>query len=439
MAKKSNRTRTIVVWTIILLLLAGGGAGAYMYRKRDVVITVQTEKALRRNITETVVATGKIQPVLQVVINPEVSGEITDLPVHEGQPVKKGDLLVKIKPDNYVASRNSAEAGYKSAMAGRSQSKAQLEKAEKEYNRNKELMANNLVSASAFLDYETAFEVAKLVYETSTHQTDVAMAALERANDDLSKTTISSPINGVVTKLKSQKGERVVGTAMMAGTEIMTIADLEAMEARVDIGEIDIVLIATNQNAKLEVDSFQDKKFSGVVYELSNAANTTGANTQQEATKFQVKIAIKDKDNFRPGMSVTAYIETRSKSNVVSVPIPSVTTRLPKGSQPANKKPGPGEKVDENEKAGVGNIANLKKKETTVKPVEVVFVMEGETTKMVTVKRGISDDDYVEITEGISEGMTVVSGGYKAINKELEDGKKVKVDNEKHAPKEEKK
>jgi HlyD family secretion protein len=439
MAKKSNRTRTIIVWTIILLLLVGGGAGAYMYRKREVIITVQTEKAQRRNVTETVVATGKIQPVLQVVINPEVSGEITELPVHEGQPVKKGDILVKIKPDNYVASRNSAEASYKSSIAGRSQAKAQMEKAEKEFKRNNQLMESKLVSESTFLDFETAFEVARLVYETSTHQADVAQAALERARDDLSKTTIASPIDGVVTKLKSQKGERVVGTAMMAGTEIMTIANLSEMEARVDIGEIDIVLIATNQNAKLEVDSFQDKKFSGLVYELSNAANTTGANTQQEATKFQVKIKIQDKDNFRPGMSVTAYIETRSKSNVVTVPIPSVTTRLPKGSQPAAKKPGPGQKVDENEKAGIGNISNLKKREVSVKPIEAVFIMDGEMVKMIPVKRGISDDDYVEITEGVTEGMTIISGGYKAINKELEDGKKVKVDNEKHAPKEEKK
>ncbi|NDB77615.1 MAG: HlyD family efflux transporter periplasmic adaptor subunit, partial [Verrucomicrobia bacterium] len=258
------------------------------------------------------------------------------------------------------------------------------------------------------------------------HQTEVAKAALDRSLDDLAKTVIVSPLDGTISKLNSQKGERVVGTATMAGTEVMAIADLETMEARVDIGEGDIVLIQVGQIARLEVDSFRDRKFTGEVTEIANTAKASGLGTQQEATKFEVRIRVKEKEIFRPGMSVTAEVETRYRTNVLCVPIQSVTTRLPKSAQEKEAK-AKAEKADAKETYSVA----AKKKDEPAKPIEVIFQRTGETVKQVPVKRGISDDNFVEIIEGVTEGAEVISGGFKAINRELEDGKQIKVDNEK--------
>ena len=455
---KSKSARKAVVLSLIVVVIGGLSAAAY-FRKKEVIITVQTEKVARRSLTELVVATGKIQPVVQVVINPEVSGEIIALPVKEGQLVKKGDLLLKIKPDNYIASRNSAEASLQSSLAskssaeasflsslsGKSQSQAECDKAEAEYKRHEQLFKAKLVSDSVYADVKTAFEVAKLRCETSLHQTemskaqaaaskhqaDMAKAQLARAEDDLAKTTILSPTDGTVTKLKSQLGERVLGTSMMTGTEVMTIANLDDMEARVDIGEIDVVMVALGQKTRLEVDSFRDRKFTGTVTEIANAAKGSGVGTQQESTKFEVKIRIEDKESFRPGMSVTAEVETRYRTNVLAVPIQSVTTRLPKnsvvGKQAAAAKPADTKDVDKEEVEAL----EKKKSKDAPKPVEVVFEIKDAKVKTAKVKRGISDDAYVEILEGLSEGQEIVSGGYKAINRELEDDKPIKVDNAK--------
>ena len=430
--KRKSRRR---LWFVIALLLCGAlGAGTFFYfKKRQVVLTVQTEKAARRDITELVVANGRIQPVVQVVINPEVSGEIIELPVKEGQRVQKGDLLVKIKPDNYIASRNSAKANYNSAVAGKTLALANLKKAELEYKRATNLAASILISESQLLEAETSFEVMKASLETSVHQGEQAAAALAKAEDDLAKTTIVAPMSGIVTKLKSQRGERVVGTAMMAGTEIMTVADLEEMEARVDIGEVDVVLIRLGQVARLEVEAFRNRKFTGRVTEIANSSKSSGPSTggsssssqqgMQEATKFEVKIRVEEKEVFRPGMSVTAEIETRYRTNVLSIPIQSVTTRLPKKPQ---DKTGGGALVAK-ANATSPPPATGKEPEKKEKPIEVAFTLNRDQVKMVPVKRGISDDTYVEITEGLAEGDEVISGGYKAINRELEDGKKVKV------------
>jgi HlyD family secretion protein len=434
MARPRGKSRR--VWIAVALLVLIGAAGGWFYwrQHRDVIISVQTEKASRRSITELVVANGKIQPVWQVLINPEVSGEIIELPVKEGQPVKKGDLLVKIKPDNYLAMRNSVEASYRSALASKTLAAANLSKAELEFKRVKSLFEDKLVSDSQYLEAKTTLDVMKATHENSSHQADQAKASMAKAEDDLAKTTIASPMDGIVTKLRSQRGERVVGTALMAGTEIMTIADLEAMEARVDIGEMDILLIATGQIARLEVDAFRDKKFSGIVTEIANSSKTIGPSSSmsssssssaqnQEATKFEVRIRVAEKEIFRPGMSVTAEIETRYRTNVLTVPIQSVTTRLPKkkdgDSKPKQLASAPAPTTD------AGGRTDKKPGEPP-KPVEVVFGIDNDHAKMIRVKRGISDDAYVEIVDGLDEGIEIISGGYKAINRELEDGKKVK-------------
>ncbi len=409
--KRRRRNRRIVIAAIVAVI--GIGVWFKYFHTTEELIAVETAKVARRDLTETVLANGRIQPVIQVTINPEVAGEILELPVKEGQTVKKGELLVHIRPDNYLAIKNSAEATQLSAIAGRDQAEAELGKAEADFKRNEELFTRKLIAENVFTDFKTALAVARLRLQSSEHQAHQARFTLDQANADLTKTTIVAPIDGTVTRLKSQVGERVLGTSFNMGTEIMTIAQLGEMEARVDIGEIDIVLIKEGQSVRLEVDPFKNQKFKGTVSAVANASKnsssqnqpTTGSSQSQEAPKFEVKIRIVDKEAFRPGMSVSAEIETRSRQNVLAVPIQSVTTRLPKpGTTPA--------KAD-------GKPAG------PVKPIEVVFIRDGDKVKMLPVKTGISDSDYFEIVEGLSDGQEIVTGGYKAISKDLEDGKKV--------------
>ena len=442
---KSKSKKKLVVFSIFGVLLAAGLVTAKL-RKHDPPIAISEEKVTRRNITEVVPGNGKVEPVIQVKISPEVSGEITVMAVKEGQHVNKGDLLFKIKPDNYVAARNQAEASYKSSIANRETSAAQLEKADLEYKRNDALYKTNLISESDYLTAKTAYDVAKSTLDAAVEQVSIAKAQLENSEADLSKTTVYSPLTGTVSKLNCEQGERVVGTAQMAGTEVMTVADLNTMEARVDIGEIDVPLIKVGQKVTMDVDSFKDQKMDGIVTEVANSANnndtttTAAASTTTDATKFQVRIRISQKDAFLPGMSVTADVQTRYRTNVLSVPIQSVTTRLHStNNMPTNSPSLVGEKGSStvlctndcdtatNSVAGATNSASQKKPDEPPKPIEVVFVIEGDHVKMVPVKRGISDDNYVEILEGLHEGEQVVSGGYKAINRDLEDGKKAVV------------
>jgi len=415
------------VFSLIGLVIIALGTVA-MVRKREVVIEIQTEKVARRDLTEIVVANGRISPVIQVVINPEVSGEIIALPVKEGQLVKKGDLLLKIKPDNYIAQHNSAQANYLSAVSGQNQAKASLDKAILDLKREERLKEEKVSKEIEYQTAKTEVEVRQAMYENSTHIIAQAQGALARAADDLSKTTIVSPIDGTVTKLRSQLGERVVGTAMMAGTEVMTIANLDDMEARVDIGESDVVLIAIGQHARLEVDAFRNRKFNGTVTEIANASKNAPSasqqsqmsSTAQEATKFEVKIRVQEKEIFRPGMSVTTEIETRSVTNAVAVPIQCVTTRVSDEDRQRQE--------DSRKQAALTKDpeARQKKEEEALKVPEVVFVAKGDRVKMVKVKTGISDETHVEILEGLKEGDEVVSGGYKAISRELEDDKKIR-------------
>lgn len=416
---KTKKRRKLIVFGLLAFVI--GGLGLWVvFGKREVFINVQTGKVTRRDLTEIVVANGRIQPVTQVKISPEVSGEIIELPVKEGQAVKKGNLLVRIKSDPYEAGRNSAMASYNVALAGKSTSEANLVRAEAEFKRNEELFNRKLISESVFTDVKTTYAIAKAQLIQAEHQIEMAKAALDKAEEDLSKTTIYAPLDGTVTKLISQVGERVVGTAMMAGTDIMVISDLNEMEARVDIGEIDVVLIKPGLTAQLEVDAFKDRKFKGQVTEIATSAKGSQlaspmANSSQEATKFEVRIRLKEKENFLPGMSVTADIETRYRTNALAVPIAAVTTRMPR-KQPV--------KTDNNSNTNAPEASSKEDKQSK-KTSEVVFVVEGDHVKQAEVKIGIADDDYWEITEGLEEGQEIVAGGYKAISRELEDGKKI--------------
>jgi HlyD family secretion protein len=436
MANPKKRKKTII-FSLIGVALVGLTLMA-VFKKNEPVITVQTEKVTRRNITETVVASGKIQPVTEVHISPEVSGEIIELAVKEGQHVKKGDLLLKINPDVYIAALNQAKAGYESSIAAKTEAEANLEKAEADYKRNLELYNRKLLSESDFIGFKVARDVAQAQLDSAIDQVGVSKAAVDSAQDSLDKTTIVSPLDGTITKLNSQLGERVLGTVQNAGTDLMTISDLNEMEARVDVGEMDVVLIKPGQKARLDVDSFKDKKFTGIVTAIGDSAegldsgsagqdysSSSSSSTSQGATQFQVRIRVTQKEFFRPGMSVTAEIETRSKTNVLAVPIASVTTRVLKEKPKFASDPSKTNSI-----SSAGNATNVAKagvkSDESQKPVEVVFVVNGDRVKAVPVKIGISDDNYWEITDGLHEGDEIVTGSYRAISRDLDDGKKIR-------------
>jgi HlyD family secretion protein len=445
----SKKRRKIIVFSVIGLVLVTLIAVA-VFEKKQPVITVQTEKVARHSLTNIVVANGKIQPVVQVSISPEVSGEIIELPVKEGQQVRKGDLLVKINPDIYVAAVNQAKAGYESSLAAKASAVANLEKAQADYDRNLELFHQKLLSESDFIGFKAARDMAKAQLDSADDQVNVAKALVDSAQDSLIKTTIVSPLDGTISKLNSQLGERVLGTAQFAGTEILIISDLNQMEARVDIGEMDVVGIKPGQKARLDVDAFKDRKFAGVVTDVASSSkdsNQTGNNSSssssqsQEATKFQVRIRLSDKEDFRPGMSVSADIETEYRTNVLTVPLASVTTRPPKppkktdppktgGTNTTAARSGTNAVVSSNAVASSNLATNSeapdKKSKESSKMLDVVFAVDGNHVEAVPVKIGICDDSYWEITDGLTNGQEIVSGGYRAISRDLDDGKKIR-------------
>jgi HlyD family secretion protein len=389
----------IVLVVLVLLVILGS--------KRDTVLTVQSEKIQRRTITQIVSATGKIQPEIQVKINAEVSGEIISLPVREGQRVTKGQLLVYIKPDAY-------QAGVEQAQAAMNMAEANLRKADADYKRSKDLYTKKLIS-------DSDLELSKASYEGAKASADQATAGLKQSQDTFSKTKIYSPMDGVVSQLISELGERVSGSTFTQGTQIMTIADLSRMEARVDVGENDVVLVAVGDTAKVEVDSYPDRKFIGTVTQIANTATSRGLGTQDEVTNFQVRIRVVTPPgvSFRPGMSMASDIETETHLNVLAVPIQSVTVRIPKEDK----------KVEAPKEGEAQMDVNKSKKKEEDKLEEVVFVIADGKAKTIPVKRGLSDDTYVEVKGENLEGAEVVSGPFKAINKDLESGAIVKVEN----------
>jgi len=403
----------VVLVILVLVVILGS--------KKETIISVQTEKATRRTITQIVTASGKIQPETSVKINAEVSGELVAIPVKEGEKVEKGQILVRIRPDQYQAQVDQANGGLASAKATLALQAASLEKAQTEFVRDKELHAKKLMSDQDFITAKTALDMAKAQYANAESGVEQAEAGVKQAKESLFKTSIYAPMDGTISQLISEVGERVSGSSFTEGTEIMTVADLSKMEARVDVAENDVVLVGIGDTASIEVDAYPDRKLKGVVYEIANTATTTGAGTQDEVTNFEVRIRILDKDvALRPGMSMSADIATETRRNVLSVPIQSVTTRMPK--------------MNEGKPQSGNNVANANTKpdnmsQTPEKSQEVVFVVENGKVKQMPVKRGISNETYVEILNGLSENVDVVSGGYKAINRDLEDGSAVKVDN----------
>jgi len=442
MAKPKKR-RKIIIFSVIGVVLVALVLVA-VFKRREPAIAVQTELVARHSLTNIVVANGKIQPVVQVTISPEVSGEIIALPVKEGQQVTNGETLVKINPDIYIAAVNQAKAGYESSLATKASAVANLEKAQADYDRNLELFHQKLLSESDFIGFKSARDVAKAQLDSANDQVNVAKALVDSAQDALIKTTIVSPLDGTISKLNSQLGERVLGTAQFAGTEILVISDLNQMEARVDIGEMDVVGIKPGQKARLDVDAFKDRKFAGVVTDVASsskdsnqAGNNLSSSQSQEATKFQVRIRLSDKEDFRPGMSVSADIETQYRTNVLTVPLASVTTRPPTPKKMDPPKTGGTNSPSTNMAAsktsgtnaassGTNAMATASKGKDSSKPTDVVFVVKGDHVEAVPVKIGICDDNYWEINDGLTNGEEIVSGGYRAISRDLKDGSKIK-------------
>src|SRR5881392_773400 len=417
----------LVLWIIISSILG----------KREKPIPVTTEKAVRNTILQTVSATGKVQPEVEVKISPEVAGEIIELPVVDGMAVKKGDLLIKIRPDSYKAQLEQQEAAISSAKAVNLQQKATLAKTESDLKRAQDLFAKKMISESEFSVAQTARDVAKSTFESSQHEIERAEAGSSQARDQLAKTTIYSPIDGTVTILNSKLGERVVATNQFAGTEVMRVADLSSMEAQVDVNENDVVNVKVGDKASVKVDASGDRKFHGTVYQIANTGTTTGAGTQEEVTNFQVKIRIDDHDVLlRPGLSCTADIETDMVKDVVAVTMQSVTIRTSDSNLSPDEIEKKKEKIAQRDKGdNSAELVNERQEKATQKEereklAKVVFLKKGSKAQSTKVTTGIADDTYMEIKNGVQPGDEVISGSYSAISRKLKEGAKVTYDKE---------
>lgn len=409
---------------------------------------VITEKAIKRTIVETVSANGKVQPETELKITSDVSGEIVEMLVKEGDPVKKGDLLCRIKPDLYQsaiervdATVNSSKANLKTTIAQLEQAKASLANADASYARSKKLFDQNVISQQEFDASKAQYEAAKANVDglvesikASEYNVKSVEASLKEASTNLDKTYIYAPVDGTVSKLNVEKGERVVGVMGLQGTEILRLANLNEMEVSIEVNENDIIRVSKNDTALIEVDAYLDKKFKGIVTEIANSANTTGI-TADQVTNFVVKVRIlresymslitgEHMSPFRPGMSASVDIQTKRVENVLSVPIMAVTTRIMDSTKVKK------DDEDEEWETKVVNEEEEKaknKEKDKEKLKEYVFTIKDGKAVMVEVKSGIQDNDYIEIVSGVTDGMEVITGPYSAVARTLRKGTKVKV------------
>jgi HlyD family secretion protein len=417
----------LALLAVVILVFAVVGKKLGWFGK-SVTYEVTTEKVACRNITEIITANGKIQPETEVKITPDVSGEIVELDVKDGYIVKKGQFLLKIKPDNYISARDRTQAALNAARANLANVRAILAQVESKYeqlrlsyNRNKKLWEERTISESEWESAKSAFEI--VTAEVTASKQNVASAefsvhsaeaTLKEANENLIKTSIYAPMDGTITLLNVEKGERVVGTELMSGTEMLRVANLDRMEVLTEVNENDIVRVKLSDSAFIEVDAFPDRKFKGIVTEIANSATTTGLTTDQ-VTNFEVKILLLKESYsdlisegkpqpFRPGMSASVDIITESKTNVLSIPLQSVTMMadsLLKADSVINE-------TAENE------------------PKEIVFVHNNGKVKTTLVKTGIQDNNYIEVISGLAEDQEVVTAPYNVITKKLKDGSLIK-------------
>ncbi|RNI30656.1 efflux RND transporter periplasmic adaptor subunit [Rufibacter latericius] len=450
MAKRKSNKLLYILGSLIVLLLVGlmvAKKNGWIGKEEGIEVAVAKAKAA--NIIEKVSASGKVQPEIEVKISPDVSGEITELYVKEGDSVVAGQLLLRIRPDNYQAMVEMQSASVNTQRANLAQSRARLNQAvanskniRQSFERNQKLFEQKVISQSEMDAARAQFEANRAEVDAARQSVRAAestvrsaSASLEESRRNLDKTTIYAPVSGTVSKLNVERGERVVGTSQMAGTEIMRIANLNNMEIRVNVNENDIVRVRLNDSAVIEVDSYTNtnRKFRGIVTSIANTAKD--ATTLEAVTEFEVRIRLlnesyKDliqkngRTPFRPGMTASVDIITDQKNNVLSVPLAAVTTRA-KEKEGSKKEPLANSLAQEDKPVRAED-----------RPQEVVFVHEGGKVKMVKVTTGISDFDNIEILSGLKSGQEVVSGPFRAVSKQLKEGDLVTIKDEKALSKE---
>ncbi len=441
-----------LLWIIIgLVVLVGGlfGLKAAGVIGKDEGIKVSTEKAAKRTIIETVNASGKVYPEVEVKVSPDISGEIVELSIEEGDSVRKGQVLAKIYADIYLTQRDQVVAGVNQAKAQVSNAeaslvglKATLDQAQITYNRQKRLLDDKVISRSEFETADQALRTSQANYNAALQgikgqQANIqnAQAQLAKADKDLSRTVINAPMDGVISLMSVKKGERVAGNSFNVGTEMMRIADMNSIVAQVDVGENDIPKVKIGDTAVVEIDAYNNRKFKGVVYKIANPiTNSASTTTSTDVTNYKVHIRlfidsyrdliVKGHFPFRPGMSASADIQTTTQKDVLSVPLNAVTTRDKKSDKATTDKKDDKPSNDpnnqgKNDKAGASSADDMD---------EVVFVLQKEgTVKKVKVKTDIQDLNYIRISDGLKEGDEVVTGPYTTVSKTLKDGDKVKV------------
>jgi HlyD family secretion protein len=408
---KTNKLLKILLPVVVLLLIFAVIGKKQGWFGKAAMVKVAVENAENRTIIETITANGKIQPEKEVKLTPDVSGEIVELTVMEGDNVEKGQLLLRIKPDTYISQRDRSLAAISSARARLAQAEAQFIQAELSFKRSKQLFAEQTISKSDYEQAEASYSVAKAEVDAARFSVTSSEASLKEANENLIKTSIYAPMTGTVSMLLVELGERVAGTNLMAGTEMLRVADLSRMEAQVEVNENDIVRVKLGDTALIEVDAYLDKKFRGVVTEIANSAKITGVSADQ-VTNFDVKILILPESYqdlteggkatpFRPGMSATVDIQTEVKDSVITVPIQSVTTR-----------------TDTTKVASGKTDDDLR---------TLVFITDGKYAIARDVKTGIQDNNYIEITSGIQDSDRIISAPFSAISKKLSDSTLIEI------------
>lgn len=425
----SKKTIYILLGSAIVVIgLLVGLSKAGLIGNKDKGTAIEIANVSTGTIVETVSATGKIQPEIEVKISSEVSGEIISLNVKEGQVVKKGDLLVKINPDLYTSGYNRSVSNLSGTKAGLSQSDASYNEAKANYQRNKSLFEKGIISKSDWDKSIASFEVAKANKQSAYYNVQSASATVNEAKDNLGRTTIYAPADGTISMLNVELGERVLGTQQMAGTEILRVANLNNMEVEVDVNENDIVKIKVGDLANVEVDAYLKKQFKGVVTSISNSAST--ALTADQVTNFKVKVRILKESYqdlvvgkplsyspFRPGMTATVDIITKTRANVVNVPISSVVVKSDTTAVKEIKIEDP--ESDEKKSAPKSD-----------KKLECVFVKVGDKAKIRIIRTGIQDDTNIEVLSGLKKGDVVITGPYTTVSKDLNSGDKVFVESD---------
>jgi HlyD family secretion protein len=408
---KSNKILKILIPAAFLLIIFAIVGKKLGWVGKAVTVKVAVENAEKRTIVETITANGKIQPEKEVKITPDVSGEIVELTVEEGDHVEKGQLLLRIKPDVYISQRDRSMAAISSARARLAQSEAQFIQAELSFDRTKQLYSEQTISKSEYEQAQASYSVAKAEVDAAKYSVISAEASLKEANENLVKTSIYAPMTGTVSMLLVELGERVAGTGMMAGTEMLRVADLSRMEAQVEVNENDIPRVKLGDTATIEVDAYVDHKFQGIVTEIASSAKTTGVSADQ-VTNFDVKILVLPvsykelsekgfEHPLRPGMSATVDIQTETKEGIIAVPIQSVTTRT--------------------------DTTKVVQTTTDEDIRTLVFITDGERALAKDVKTGIQDNSYIEILTGVSEGDRVISAPFSAISRKLADSTLIEI------------